>query len=81
MGVQAFNRFWVQAVRHLLEGGTTRGRSRGRLTTDKEKYGPGDTVQHDGGLSQSGAGKVGPVSNSPGKVGRGQIGIKKGVDG
>ena len=43
-GVEYFQKFWIQAVRHLVEGRLARGRTRGRLLTNRDKYAAGERV-------------------------------------
>lgn len=43
-GVEYFQQFWVQSVRHLASGRLARGRSRGRLLANRSGYTVGDAV-------------------------------------
>ncbi len=49
-GEEHFDRFWVQAVRELASGRHMRGRSRGQIMTDRDRYGLGERVQVTGRL-------------------------------
>lgn len=40
-----YDRFWIQAVRHLIEGRALEGRRRGVLRADRERYELGDKVE------------------------------------
>jgi hypothetical protein len=44
-GEEHFNRFWIQAVRELAAGRTLQGKSRGQVSTDRDRYSLGDTVR------------------------------------
>ncbi|MFW6162495.1 MAG: VWA domain-containing protein, partial [Planctomycetota bacterium] len=44
LGERYFDRFWVQAVRHLVEGRLVGGKRRGRITTDRDVYPVGRRV-------------------------------------
>jgi hypothetical protein len=44
LGERAFDRFWVQAVRFLVEGRVAGGKRRGRLATDRDTYPIGGRV-------------------------------------
>ncbi|MFQ5423745.1 MAG: hypothetical protein ACE5F9_07160 [Phycisphaerae bacterium] len=39
-----FNRFWIQTLRYLVEGKLLGGRRRGRITTERTQYHPGESV-------------------------------------
>jgi len=43
-GEEVFDRFWVRAVRYLLEGRLLGGRRRGRLATDRDVYAVGSRI-------------------------------------
>ncbi len=43
-GLKYFQKFWIQTVRHLVEGRLLRGRTRGRITTGRDSYAVGDRV-------------------------------------
>ncbi|MFO8012869.1 MAG: VWA domain-containing protein [Phycisphaerae bacterium] len=44
LGEKVFDRFWVRAVRYLLEGRLMGGRRRGRLATDRDVYPVGSRI-------------------------------------
>lgn len=44
-GEEQFNRFWIQAVRELAAGRALQGKSRGQISTDRERYSLGDSVR------------------------------------
>jgi hypothetical protein len=44
-GEEHFNRFWIQAVRELAAGRTLQGKSRGQVSTDRDRYSLGDNVR------------------------------------
>lgn len=44
VGEQYFDRFWIKAVRHLIEGRLLGGRKRGRIETDRDVYEVGDRI-------------------------------------
>lgn len=41
---QYFNRFWIQLLRHLVEGKLSAGQKRGLVQTDRTQYAAGDPV-------------------------------------
>ncbi len=43
-GDRCFNRFWVQLLRHLVEGKLFTGQKRGLIQTDRSRYAAGDPV-------------------------------------
>lgn len=43
--VEIFDRFWVQAIRYLMEGRLARDQAWGRLETDRDRYALGQTVR------------------------------------
>jgi len=45
VGEEHFNRFWIQAARELAAGRTMRGKQRGQVSTDRDRYSLGDTVR------------------------------------
>ena len=44
LGERYFDRYWVQAVRYLVEGRLVGGKRRGRITTDRDVYPVGSRV-------------------------------------
>ena len=43
-GVRYFQKFWIQTVRYLVQGRLVRGRTRGRILTNRDVYAVGDRV-------------------------------------
>jgi hypothetical protein len=43
-GLRYFQKFWIQTVRHLVQGRLVRGRTRGRLLTNRDLYAVGDRI-------------------------------------
>jgi hypothetical protein len=44
LGLTYFERFWIQTVRFLVQGRLLRGRTRGRILTNRDVYGAGDRI-------------------------------------